>query len=118
MDLETRQVVRRFLHGHSGPLTDLAFTPDARRLFSASHDGTLRAWDLPTGRCVEWLNFQRDDDDEDDGDDDSLAEDGGGERAGTELHKIAPEPDGEGVERGTPPPAKRQRKLRVARKAR
>jgi U3 small nucleolar RNA-associated protein 21 len=49
--------VRR-LCGHAAQLSDLCFSRDGRRLVTASVDGTLRVWDLPTGRCVDWLRFK------------------------------------------------------------
>lgn len=57
-DLTTRKLVRR-LSGHSGAIADMGFTADARRLITASTDATLRVWDLPTGKCVDWLKFAK-----------------------------------------------------------
>ena len=37
-DANGRQLVRR-LEGHTGHLTDLTFSPDAHRIYSAAHDG-------------------------------------------------------------------------------
>ena len=37
------------LAGHSKPVTSVAFSPDARRLFSGSDDGTAKVWHVPTG---------------------------------------------------------------------
>jgi len=42
---------------HLGPITDLAFGPDGRRLFTSSLDGTIRVWDVPTNTCIDWLSF-------------------------------------------------------------
>jgi U3 small nucleolar RNA-associated protein 21 len=56
-DCATRKLSRRFSMGHSREVTDLAFSPDGRRLLSASLDCTLRVWDLPSGRCLNWLQF-------------------------------------------------------------
>ena len=59
----TNQVVRRF-GGSGGPrvhhaaITDLTFSPDGSWLLTASADGSLFVWDIPTARCVEWLRFQ------------------------------------------------------------
>jgi U3 small nucleolar RNA-associated protein 21 len=53
VDLKALVTVRT-LRGHSGTITSLDATPDARRVFSASLDKTLRVWDVPTGQCVDW----------------------------------------------------------------
>jgi WD40 repeat protein len=37
-------------NGHEKPITDLVFHPDGKSLFSASKDGTLRQWNLVTGK--------------------------------------------------------------------
>jgi len=42
---------------HLGSITDMAFGPDGRKLFSSSLDGTLRVWDVPTNTCVDWMAF-------------------------------------------------------------
>ncbi|PWT85856.1 MAG: hypothetical protein C5B57_02150, partial [Blastocatellia bacterium] len=39
-----------FLEGHVGRITGLAFSPDGRRLASASLDGTVRRWTVATSR--------------------------------------------------------------------
>ena len=38
-------VCERVLHGHTGPLTDVAFLPEANLLVSCAHDRTIRFWD-------------------------------------------------------------------------
>ncbi|HWO25515.1 MAG TPA: AAA family ATPase, partial [Kofleriaceae bacterium] len=40
----------RDLTGHSGPVQACAVTADGRRVVSASHDQTLKVWDLESGR--------------------------------------------------------------------
>jgi WD40 repeat protein len=42
-DLEARKEVKEF-EGHTGRVTCVRFHPDGARLFSASHDGTVRVW--------------------------------------------------------------------------
>ncbi|MCK5799362.1 MAG: protein kinase [Deltaproteobacteria bacterium] len=40
---------RRILRGHKASVFGLAFAPDSKALYSASGDGTLRRWSLPSG---------------------------------------------------------------------
>lgn len=40
------------LIGHSGLVTSVAFSADGQRLFTGSHDRTVKLWDLRTGRLV------------------------------------------------------------------
>lgn len=40
--------------GHTGPISDLVFGQDGRKLFTSSLDGTIRVWDVPAGLCVDW----------------------------------------------------------------
>lgn len=46
------------LAGHKGQINAVAFTPDGRRLFSASHDGAVRVWDPAAGRLVKALDWK------------------------------------------------------------
>jgi WD40 repeat protein len=41
--------------GHTGPITYLHFTPDAKHLITGSTDRTVRIWDLVSGRTVRVL---------------------------------------------------------------
>ena len=45
----------RTLKGHSGDLISLAFTPDSRRVITASADGTVRVWNADTGKELKRL---------------------------------------------------------------
>jgi hypothetical protein len=40
------------LSGHTDGIHALAFFPDGKRLASASHDGTVKLWDVQTGQCL------------------------------------------------------------------
>jgi WD40 repeat protein len=41
--------------GHSGAVEGAAISPDGKRLLSAGRDGTLRLWELATGRLLQTL---------------------------------------------------------------
>jgi WD40 repeat protein len=38
--------------GHTAPVTNIAFSPDGLHLASASQDGTVKVWEVTTGRLV------------------------------------------------------------------
>lgn len=64
-DCSALSIVRRFgaskdgtAVGHTGPVTDVGFSPDGRSLFTSSLDSTVRVWDVPTNTCVDWLSFR------------------------------------------------------------
>ncbi len=40
------------LQGHQRGISSVAFSPDSSRLASASHDGTVKVWDVATGQLV------------------------------------------------------------------
>ena len=45
------------LEGHSAPVHCLAFRRDSRLLASGGGDGTVRLWDMDTGKTVKILGF-------------------------------------------------------------
>lgn len=55
IDIESRRVVRRFA-GHRHAITDMAWSPDARLLVTASMDATLRVWDVPGAMLIDWFS--------------------------------------------------------------
>ena len=42
--------LRATLMGHTDAVVGLAFSPDSKTLASASYDGTLKSWDMTTGK--------------------------------------------------------------------
>ena len=44
--------VLRTLAGHKGGVNSVAFSPDGKRALTGSFDGTLRLWDLATGKTL------------------------------------------------------------------
>jgi WD40 repeat protein/serine/threonine protein kinase len=49
LDPQSLELVRRWPHGHGGFLTSVAFSPDSRRILTASQDQIVRVWDAATG---------------------------------------------------------------------
>jgi WD40 repeat protein len=43
------------LEGHSSSVTSVAFSPDSKRLASASRDRTVKIWDASSGACLQTL---------------------------------------------------------------
>ena len=46
----------RTVDGHSGAVISASFSPDGRRIISASHDQTLKVCDAETGECLQTLS--------------------------------------------------------------
>ena len=57
-DLTTQKLVRRF-KGHTHRITDMCFSHDGRWLLTSALDRSVRVWDLPTGRCIDWIEFEK-----------------------------------------------------------
>lgn len=54
-DVPTRRLARAF-KGHMALVVDICFDVQGRRILSASMDGTIRTWDLPSGCLVDVLH--------------------------------------------------------------
>jgi WD40 repeat protein len=54
-DAQSGQVIRRF-EGHEAQVYDAAFSPDGKRIVTASADNTARIWDAATGASIAVLN--------------------------------------------------------------
>jgi U3 small nucleolar RNA-associated protein 21 len=57
-DIDAKRTVRKFI-GHSNLITDAAFSPDERWLVTSSTDSTVRIWDIPTGKMIDWFAPQK-----------------------------------------------------------
>jgi len=61
-DFSSLAIVRKFgirgnISRHTGRITDMAFGPDGRTLFTSSLDMSVRVWDVPTNMCIDWMHF-------------------------------------------------------------
>ncbi|KAJ4443876.1 WD repeat-containing protein 36 [Periplaneta americana] len=52
IDLDMHVVVRKF-QGHTGQLTDAAFSPDSRWLVTAAMDCTICTWEVPSSQLID-----------------------------------------------------------------
>jgi WD40 repeat protein len=48
----TGQELRHFTADHPAGFSDVAFSPDGKRLAASSHDQTVRLWDITTGKPI------------------------------------------------------------------
>lgn len=53
--LSTKPLTRRPLRGHTDWVTGIAFSPDGKRVYTASDDDTLRIWDAASGRMLKTI---------------------------------------------------------------
>jgi WD40 repeat protein len=58
---ETWSACLQTLEGHSSGVNSVAFSHDSIRLASASHDCTVKIWNISSGACVQTLEGHRDD---------------------------------------------------------
>lgn len=56
VDIDTRKIARKF-PSHSEKITDLTISYHSRWLIVASEDCSIRIWDLPTGKCIDWFKM-------------------------------------------------------------
>ena len=47
------------LKGHSNWVRSVAWSPDGTTVVSGSEDGTIKFWDVKTGKCVKTLKSER-----------------------------------------------------------
>jgi U3 small nucleolar RNA-associated protein 21 len=56
-DAGTRKLARRLI-GHTGAVTDVAFDSEGRRVVTSAMDGSIKTWDLPSGRAIDTLRCE------------------------------------------------------------
>ncbi|XP_054708031.1 WD repeat-containing protein 36-like [Uloborus diversus] len=54
VDHDSKNVVRIF-DDHESAISDLTFSPDSRWLIVATMDSSIKTWDLPSGRLIDWF---------------------------------------------------------------
>lgn len=57
-DFVQKKLIRLF-RGFEGMIIDCAFSPDGRWLYTISSDSTLRIFDIPTSKCIDWVYFDQ-----------------------------------------------------------
>ncbi|WP_414567827.1 WD40 repeat domain-containing protein [Nostoc sp. CCY 9925] len=57
----SRKKVIHFLAGHNDPINSVAFSPDGQTLASGSRDGSVKLWDVQSGKELLTLSNQSDD---------------------------------------------------------
>ncbi|KAG8197503.1 hypothetical protein JTE90_007241 [Oedothorax gibbosus] len=54
VDIESKRIVRKF-SDNEGSISDMTFSPDCRWLVAATMDSSVKTWDLPSGRLIDWF---------------------------------------------------------------
>ncbi|XP_015915378.1 WD repeat-containing protein 36 [Parasteatoda tepidariorum] len=54
VDIESKRIVRVF-EDDGGSVTDMSFSHDCRWLIVARSDSSVKTWDIPSGRCIDWF---------------------------------------------------------------
>lgn len=57
VDLDTKAVIRKF-QGHRSAINDITFNPDSRWLITASMDGTIKVWDIPSSYMIDHFRVE------------------------------------------------------------
>ena len=58
IDPQVGSIVRIF-SGHGTKVNDICFSANGRWVVSAGQDATVRVWDIPTGRMIDWFSAPR-----------------------------------------------------------
>lgn len=56
IDIDTRKIARSF-PSHCARITDLTISYHSKWLIVASEDKSIRTWDLPNSKCIDWFKM-------------------------------------------------------------